>query len=274
MADIDVTEVVARIGAAGRYRSVDPSLVHSLAMVESPKAKNLAEAEKRTRRRLHQIFGAYVGLKAPYTAMRKELQAASGEAGALRDACRSVMRHHASTRERLPIVESFYPRIFERLGEVGTIVDLACGLNPLAIPWMPIGPGVGYFAYDIDADLMGFLGDAMELMGRAGKAELRDVVGNVPDRAGDVALLLKSVPCLERQSPGSGYRLIEQSPAPVVIVSYPTRSLGGAERGMTRTYRAEFEAHAGGKPWQSEMIEFDGELVFIVRKLAQAGLPG
>src|SRR5687768_12245801 len=53
--------VTARVLASRRYRHVDPALVERLAAEEAPKAKNLADAEKRTKRRLHQIFGAYTG---------------------------------------------------------------------------------------------------------------------------------------------------------------------------------------------------------------------
>ena len=87
-----------------------------------------------------------------------------------------IMRHHASTRERLPILDVFYPAIFAELGEVHSILDIACGLNPLAIPWMPLPQDATYHALDIYADMMHFIGEYMHLTGINGTATPCDVL--------------------------------------------------------------------------------------------------
>src|SRR5688572_21566220 len=58
---VSIDDVLARVGASRRYRWVAEAVVARLAEEEIPKARNLADAEKRTKRRLHQIFGAYTG---------------------------------------------------------------------------------------------------------------------------------------------------------------------------------------------------------------------
>jgi len=55
----EIDAILAAVADSRRYRHVAPTLVARLAAEELPKSKNAADAEKRTKRRLHQIFGAY-----------------------------------------------------------------------------------------------------------------------------------------------------------------------------------------------------------------------
>jgi 16S rRNA (guanine(1405)-N(7))-methyltransferase len=60
------------------------------------------------------------------------------------------MPEHASTRERAPHLDGFYAPIWEVTGTPASVLDLGCGLNPLALPWMGIGDAM-YHAIDVDA---------------------------------------------------------------------------------------------------------------------------
>ena len=52
------------------------------------------------------------------------------------------MGYHSSTRERLPILEQFYARALADIPPARVVLDLACGLNPLALAWMPLGEAI------------------------------------------------------------------------------------------------------------------------------------
>ena len=39
-------------------------------------------------------------------------------------------------------------------GQPKVILDLACGLNPLAAAWMPLAPGATYHAVDVYQDMV------------------------------------------------------------------------------------------------------------------------
>ena len=67
------------------------------------------------------------------------------------------MSLHASTRERLPILDGFYSTVLAALPAPRRVLDIACGLNPLASSWMPLAPDVTYTAYDIYSDMMQFI---------------------------------------------------------------------------------------------------------------------
>jgi len=260
-----VEAVVARVLASRRYRTLAPALVRRLTLEELPKARNDADAEKRVKRRLHQIFGAYatrLGYQGILTALRQA--ADSGDPAALRDACRAAMAGHASTRERLPLIERFYDAIFSVTGPPASLLDTGCGLNPLAAPWMRLPAGCEYLAVDIDLELVEFLNAALPLLGVGGRAEPIDVVDTPPAGHFDVALLLKAVPCLDQQRPGIAAGLLASIHATWFVVSYPTRSLGGHGKGMARTYRASFEAIADHLQRPFTPLEFPGELVFVL----------
>jgi 16S rRNA (guanine(1405)-N(7))-methyltransferase len=265
---VSVDAVVARVSTSRRYRWVAEAVVARLAAEEIPKSRNLADAEKRTKRRLHQIFGAYTG-QLDYARLLLDIARArsSGDEQALRVACRAALAQHASTRERLPILDQFYARIFTVTGAPATVVDIACGLNPLALPWMGLPPGCRYLAYDIDAAMLNFVAGFLDLIGVDHRVCLRDVVADPPDDACDVALLLKTVPCLDQQHPGAAGDIMRAVRARHIVVSFPTRSLGGhGGKGMDRSYRERVVAGLGTGDWGRllEEIELPGELVFVV----------
>lgn len=262
-AEISPDEVRARVATSRRYRWVADVVVERLIAEEIPRSRNVADAEKRTKRRLHQIFGAYTG-QADYTRALLEIATARAHGGdALRDACRAAMAQHASTRERLPILDTFYERIFAVTGVPAMLVDIACGLNPLALPWMGLPQGSRYVAYDIDQQLMDTVRGFLDLMEVAHRAELRDVVSDPPDDVCDVALLLKSIPCLDQQGSTVTLDVLRAIRARWVVVSFPTQSLGGRGKGMAETYRTRFAELLAALHWTSHEIALPGELVYV-----------
>jgi 16S rRNA (guanine(1405)-N(7))-methyltransferase len=217
------------------------------------------------------VAGAYVegggdyGGRA-YERRLAELKEASlaPDAQELKQACRKIMAHHASTRERLPILDEFYGAIFEELPPARSVVDVACGLNPLAITWMSLAPGAEYFAFDIYSDMMAFLSEFMALVGVRGHAETRDVIAQPPTVEADVALVLKAIPCLEQIDRSAGRRLLDSLNARHMIVSFPVASLGGRKKGMTANYEARFWELAVDRNWSVRKLVFKTELVFVV----------
>lgn len=264
--------VTARVLASRRYRHVDAALVERLAAEETPKSRNLADAEKRTKRRLHQIFGAYTG-QPDYARLLLDLSDAwQGEPDQMaRTACQAAMAVHASTRERLMILDEFYDRIFGITGVPATIVDIACGLNPLAVPWMRLPDDAYYVAYDIDSQMLAFVDGALALFGVTHHVEPRDIVSDPPGDVCDLALVLKSVPCLDQQDASAPARILRTIRARQIVVSFPTRSLGGRGKGMARTYRTRFEtllADLGDGFQVVGEVEMENELMFVVTRPA------
>jgi 16S rRNA (guanine(1405)-N(7))-methyltransferase len=188
------------------------------------------------------------------------------DAPEVRDFCWRMLEQHASTRERMPILEKFYDSILTPLGSIESVLDLACGLNPLARPWMQLQPSTMYYACDIYADMIAFLNRFMDKMALPGKAWLCDLVQEVPQQPVQLALVLKTIPCLEQIDKRIGRRLLEGLQAEYILVSFPVQSLGGRNKGMVENYEAHFREIVEGFDWQIERHAFSAELAFLIKK--------
>ena len=270
MTDEALDAIEAALAKSKRYAAVDPGAVRRIATKALRSAGgDVADAVKRTKRGLHEIYGAYLPGSAPnYPGMLRRLEKAiaEGTEDAERGALAAAMAVHASTRERLPHLETFYGEIFDRIEAPSSIRDVACGLNPLAIRWMPLAGQVTYFASDIDARQIEFLDAALTALRVEHRAEVLDLMTAPLDDPVDLTLLLKTVPCMERQESGAGWALIDRVNSPTVVVTFPTKSLGQRSKGMFQTYTAAFEEHARGRPWTYDRLEIPNELIYLVRK--------
>jgi 16S rRNA (guanine(1405)-N(7))-methyltransferase len=257
----DLAALVAAVCAGAKYRHLDAGLVEAVAAAELAKGRNFKESVKATRNKLHQVAGAYLPDRPDYATWYNVIAQAT-TAEERRSVARQVMAHHASTRERLPFLDSFYTTILGDLPPIRSVLDLACGLNPLAAAWMPLAMDVAYYACDIYEDQISFLNRAFQQVDQRGQAFTCNLLVDVPTQAADVALLLKTIPCLEQLDKGIGPRLLAQINAPVAVVSYPARSLGGHGKGMVQNYADHFAKLSAGQPWQVTRFDFPTELVF------------
>jgi 16S rRNA (guanine(1405)-N(7))-methyltransferase len=259
--------LLAAVRLSGRYRGISPDLVSAIGRRELEAGRGLKGAIKATKSRLHQVFGAFQRGEPRYAAWLLDLEAAARTAdpAALRAACAAVMSRHASTRERLPLLDRFYAEIFAGLPPPRTVLDLGCGLHPLALPWMGLPPDAVYSCYDIDAGLIAFLNRFFTIVGVDGHAALRDLAAAPPGDAADVALALKLLPSLDHLAGDAGAALLRGLRARHVLVSFPVHSLGGRRRGMPDHYEARFGAliAAEGRIIL-RTVPFSSELVFLV----------
>jgi 16S rRNA (guanine(1405)-N(7))-methyltransferase len=264
----DLEELVRLVKNSERYAEISTDLVRSIGLAELQKRRNLKEAVKATRSKLHQVGAAYQENAIPYFQLTAELKGLDPTLAdpAVRRWLKSAMAYHASTRERLPILERIYTETLAPLGSIQSVLDIACGLNPLSLPWMPLAVGATYRAVDIYGDLIGFLNSFFDHFQVDGRAEVLDVLQTPQLQPVQVALLMKTIPCLEQVDKLAGRKLLESIQAETMLVSFPARSLGGRSKGMLQNYEAHFRELTAGKPWQMERFQFEGELVFRVQK--------
>ena len=259
-----IEKLTAAVLDSTKYRTINPELVRRVAADELAKGRKFKDTVKAIKNKLHQVGGAYLGTPIDYPAWLERLRDATPEARP--KVCRQVMALHASTKERLPILETFYQTIFVKLPPFASLLDVACGLNPLALPWMGLPPGTTYYACDIYADMVDFVEGALEIFGQPGEAFICDVVGAPPAQKVDVALILKAIPCLEQIGKGAGELLLNSIQANHLVVSYPVHSLGGRGKGMRENYESSFMELVAGKNWGIEKLAFETELVFLINK--------
>ncbi|VAW42345.1 hypothetical protein MNBD_CHLOROFLEXI01-3678 [hydrothermal vent metagenome] len=257
--------LVKQILASSKYQQIAPDLVRRIGAQELNKRPSLKTAIKSTKNKLHQVGGAYRRTQLDYEKGVARLRETSAFPQAFRATCQTLMKTHASTRERLPILNDFYQTVLADLPAIDTVLDVACGLNPLAWPWLPLAPTVQYTAVDIYADMLHFIQQFFAIAGVNGRIQQRDVIGNPPTEQTDLILLLKTLPCLEQVDKTAVSHLLNALNGRYLLISYPTQSLSGRSKGMVDYYTQQFEQLANGRSWQIKRFEFATELAFLVK---------
>jgi 16S rRNA (guanine(1405)-N(7))-methyltransferase len=223
MAEAD--DLAARILSSAKYRGLDEALVRRVATEAAQRFRDRAQAVKYAKRKLHQAFGAFLN-GSPVHAVNSVVTAVRSGTD-LRTAALSAMRAHASAAERADWLEPFYAQVADWCGTPESVVDLACGLNPLAIPWMRLTPGATYWACEIDRGLVTALAGLDEILPVHLTASTCDLVAAPPTAHADVTLLLKTVTTIEQQHAGSAARLLSGLDSKHVVLSLPRKSLSG-----------------------------------------------
>ncbi len=265
-------QLLEAIQASAKYRHIDSEFIRSVGAGELEKRRNLKEAIKATKNKLHQVGAAYQDNAPRYARWLEALREASqaGDQARLQTMCREIMQLHTSTRERLPFLSSFYSELLNDIAPVHSVLDVACGLNPLAIPWMPLAPGARYYACDIYQDMIDFLNACFPLLHVDGEATVCDVIQQYPAHKVEVAFILKTIPVLEQVDKNAGLRLLQSIQADHLVVSFPAASLGGRRGGRGKNMETNYEAHlnelAVGQPWSIQRYSYDNELVFVLHK--------
>jgi 16S rRNA (guanine(1405)-N(7))-methyltransferase len=239
MSDDAARQVVAELLRSRKCGHLCSDTLSRVARWAAERHPSLREATKAAKRKLHQVYGAYFD---QFDIRRMERAAGSlppaGDDAALRVVCREVLSCHASTAERLVFLDELCPALFALIGPPASIADLACGLNPFALPWMSLPPDTPYYACDIDGRVVTAIETFLACYGRPLTVECRDILVSPPAQQVDVVLLLKTAPCLEQQEKGATLRVLRALNARHVVLSFPTRSLGGKSKGMREHYEA------------------------------------
>lgn len=256
--------LVTAVTSSAKYRHISPDLIRRVGKRELMTRPNMKTAVKAAKNKLHQVGGAYFEAKLDYAAMLQQLQEASDSPDEFRLVCHDLMRRHASTRERLPILADFYAALAD-LPDIRVVMDIACGLNPLTSSWFPFAEPIEYIAYDIYADMIEFIREYIKIAGMNGRAQSRDVISQPPTEPADLILILKTLPVLEQAEKGAASRLLNALNGRYLLITFPAQSLGGRGKGMVQTYESQFRAWANGRNWQIERFEFPTELAFLVK---------
>jgi 16S rRNA (guanine(1405)-N(7))-methyltransferase len=253
------------------YARMDRTLVKKIALLEMKKRKSSKEVIKATRSKLHQIGTVYLESAKPLVFdWHNSAEAPTADPDFQKSCALHYLAQHTSTKERLPIAAEFYQTIFENLPAVSEIIDLACGLNPLFRPWMPVAADVPYFAYDVFDDVIGLVNAYFKQFNFAGQAAVRDITSAMPVEATQIVFLLKTLPCLEQIQKGIGEKILKGINAENVVVSFPAKSLGGKNKGMVAHYDAYLKSIVQGTDWEMTMLPFVNETVYILKRIANA----
>lgn len=197
------------------------------------RSKEFKAVVKGVRAGMREVYGVF---QKESTEKRRRLLTAFIDAkghGARLAALDRLLGSHQSTRERKHHYKELYARLFEERPARG-VLDLGCGLNPLAYGWLPGSPT--YECCDISEEDMALINEYFKGEGIEGRAWECDLLKPEAQAAlskteADTVLMLKVVDTLESQRRDVTKGLIEtllgNTNVRRIIISFPQRSIGG-----------------------------------------------
>ena len=264
--DQNVTEIVQKILSSKKYKSIYDKTVERVVKqcLEKYEKKH---SEKKARNILHQIWSAYYDQKPDYKNILDKFMSNVNNGGDAKQEILKLISIQSSTSERIPILDDFYGKIFSVIGCPSSIIEHACGFNPLTTLWMNLPENMKYQAFDIENDLIDFLKSVIDFLNLSDRIEIRqgDVLIDEFDYA-DVVFMLKFLPVIEQQQKGSSLDVMRKQKCRYMVVSFPVKSLSGIEKGMSDFYSNWFKNLIKDEDWQYDEILYNTELVFVVQK--------
>jgi 16S rRNA (guanine(1405)-N(7))-methyltransferase len=256
--------VLAGLTTSSKYRHLAPAALERTADWALARHRKPGDALKAAKRKLHQGFGAYLDPGA-LEAVHRLLDQAD-ETTDLRDLAMRILALHRSSAERLPVMDALYTTLWAETGIPEHILDVASGLNPFALHAMHLPPETTYTALEIDSRLVEAANRFLLLCNQPGQAFWTDIVSTPGNYGADVALVLKTLPCLEQEQTGAALDLLKAlAGIPIIVVSYPVRSLGGREKGMRETYLEQITTLSAQISRTMTVLPIEDELVTILR---------
>ncbi len=261
-------ELAEHLLSSRKYRdlNIPVATVADLVKQALTHSQNPREVEKIVREKLHNIMATYLG-DPDYDACLVDLSQAylSGDPIEVKAVCSQILAAHASTKERLSILDEFYRRIFEHTGRPKVILDLACALNPFSLPWMNLPADVEYYAYDLHQPRLAAINGLFRLNHLPELAIRQDILVEPPAIEADVAFFFKEAHRFEIRQKGCNRAFWQNIHARHLLVSLPTASLTGRHSKLEQHRRLVYDTIAGLN-WQVVELEFENELVFCIEK--------
>ncbi len=268
-AEIDPKELAAEIAETKKARYMDAGLIQQVLSRVLRSGKNKKEIVKDVKSKLYQVSGAFRNDNLDYSSLIAKLDSLTPETPneEVKRICLELMQTHASTRERLSILDDLYGEVFRDMPAPKRVCDLACGLNPLSIPWMNLAPECRYEAFDLFSDMSALLNSFFTQRGIDGEAKQANLLYGLPGGPYDLIFLFKVIPCLEQIDKFGGRHILEQMAyaAKYAAVSFPGASLSGKDKGMPRNYEVHFMNIVDRDAWEIRMVRFPSELLFVMK---------
>jgi len=266
---MDWNEQINQIKVNRKYRHLelpDETILDVLRQAEKEGGSQKIIIQK-ARKKIHNIVAAYLG-DINYTQAKKNLIDAfqTTDDKQKKQVCREILSQHDTTKERLVYYQAFFEFIITICGYPRTVLDLACGLNPFALPFSGFPNTTRYYAYDIHKPRVDLINHFFSLCGMQSLAECRDVLVRPPKIRADAAFLFQEAHRMEKRRSGSSSELIYAINAKFIFISLPARSLR-TRHDLQMTMRRLMQEIISDKFMLINERVFDNEILFcLVRK--------
>jgi len=269
-----IKELVLKIKQSKKYKHISESVILGKVLEyvkRNPKFEEYKEKFilKEIKAMLHSVHGSFqfsFGNK-----LRKRYLEELKKDTLDLDIIDKILETNKSTKERLGSYEEAYREIFKITGKPNAIVDLGCGLNPVAFLYMNLNRKAKYYAYDINEEDNIFLNAFFELekediVGKAELINLQDIneIERIPKC--DLCLMFKLVDVIEKNGHKHSEAIITKlaDKCKFIVVSFATSSLGG--KFMNFPERGWIERMLTRLNFKFEMFELENEIFYVIWK--------
>ena len=263
-----IEEIIAAVSASKKYSNIAPQTIQRICQEELGKYKKPKDVVHAAKRRLHAISESFlpVGNLEKLKDLEAEVREQEGTVSPGR--LEQLLQLHVSTKERIGFYQEMYRDIFKVVGDVDSILDIACGLNPISYVLSGCScPGIRYEATDINLDNVQLLNWALKSYDLQQKIYCSDILCSIPQGEWGVVFLFKIIPLLEQQKKGYFCQVIRQISSPYFAITFPTRSLSGKDVGMQQYYKSMLDCFVE-ESGMAVLFEkaYANELLFVVKK--------
>ena len=260
----ELNEIAERIIKSKKYSHLSYETIHRIVEWAAARFSKVKDIEDNSRKKLHQVYGAYMQVYS--TKVFAELNDAGNKD--LRSICKSILLKHNSTKERVDFIDKFYASLHSAIPSAQKIIDIGCGFNPFSYPWLSDHFGqVEYTGFDIDVLLTEMMNNSLKQVGLPVSVHYNDVFFGLPQHdENDVLFFLKFFPCLEQQEKGITSKILGAVKSSTCVVSFPSVSLTGKNKGMRENYDSFLKEAIAGMNFRLEHFDFPTERVYILTR--------
>lgn len=195
------------------------------------------------------------------------------------DNLEELLKLHVSTKERLEYYSKLYLKLKELTCNPESVLDLACGLNPLSSYYL--GEDIQYYASDISEKDVDFLNRFFEKAilknyfkkgSYAFRLDLsdKDYLMELRKYSVDWCLIFKGLDPVEEISENITYDIIDSINSKWIIVSFPTVTV--SRKPMKNPRRNWFEKVLDRKGLSWDTYEIPNELFYIINNLKKINI--
>ncbi len=175
-----------------------------------------------------------------------------------KDKINDLLKTHKSTRERIEIYDDVKKIIYGL--DPSSILDLGCGLNPIAVAKR----GIKYYASDIKEDELKIMKKFFEKNKIEGETFFYDIrKGGLDLPEVDLCLLLKLLDIIEEKGHKIAENLLKNIKCKYFIVSFPTKKISG--KPMKKPERIWFEKILNRLGYYFKIEKRENEVFYIIK---------
>lgn len=235
----------------------------------NPKSKEFDDIKKFTRKKLRTLHGVFQ--KNKLSERKKDFYLLKKDFDFESESTQKFLKSHLSTYERINFYPSLYNEIEKRTGKIETLIDLACGLNPLSYSLLKDLKKA--ICYDINREEINFIKEFFEKIEKIEnevdvldltKTKSLNTISNISKNI-DCCFLFKTLDSLESIKRGTSKELIQKINSKFIIISFSNKTISGKNNITSK--RTWFKKIIDAKKIDNkkiEMLNFGYEDYYII----------